>query len=253
MDFFSIGIIDIIDIILVALLMFQLYKLIKGTSAFSIFIGIFVFYLLWIVVKALNMELLSSILGQVIGVGVIALIVVFQQEIRRFLLYLGNRYFSKMSSRWGQSLINSDDAGYIDDIVTACENMSQLYTGALIVFARKNNLNMVQETGDLIKARVSSRLIETIFFKNSPMHDGAMVVVNGRIESARCVLPQTERVDLPAYLGMRHRAAIGISEVTDAIVVVVSEESGRISYIENGRLYANLTTVMLKEKLVKNL
>lgn len=253
MDFFSIGIIDIIDIILVALLMFQLYKLIKGTSAFSIFIGIFVFYLLWIVVKALNMELLSSILGQVIGVGVIALIVVFQQEIRRFLLYLGNRYFSKMSSRWGQSLINSDDAGYIDDIVTACENMSQLYTGALIVFARKNNLNMVQETGDLLKARVSSRLIETIFFKNSPMHDGAMVVVNGRIESARCVLPQTERVDLPAYLGMRHRAAIGISEVTDAIVVVVSEESGRISYIENGRLYANLTTVMLKEKLVKNL
>ena len=251
MDFFDIKILDILDIFLVAVIMFQLYKLIKGTSAFSIFIGIFSFYVLWIVVKALNMELLSLILGQVIGVGVIALIVVFQQEIRRFLLYIGNRYFSGVNRTLNRSLRSGEDSGFIDEVVTACENMSNTRTGALIVFARRNDLSIVQETGDAINAKVSHRLIETIFFKNTPLHDGAMIIVNQRIETARCVLPTTERIDVPAYLGMRHRAAIGISEQTDAVVVVVSEQTGRISYVESGQIYSNLSTVMLKEKLVK--
>lgn len=249
MDFFSLKITDLIDILIVGVLMYQIYKMIKGTNAFSIFIGIFIFYMFWITVRAFKMELLSSIMGQIIGVGVIALIIVFQQEIRRLLIYFGNRYFSKFG-RLGGSL-GGDESGYIDEIVTACENMSAGRVGALIVFTRRSNLNFIQDTGDVINAKISHRLIETIFFKNSPLHDGAMIISNGRISAARCVLPQTERNDIPASLGMRHRAAIGVSELTDAVVVVVSEQPGRITYVDKGVLYSNLSAVVLKEKLVK--
>lgn len=249
MNFFSLKITDLIDILIVGVLMYQTYKMIKGTNAFSIFIGIFVFYIFWITVRAFNMELLSSIMGQIIGVGVIALIIVFQQEIRRLLIYFGNRYFAKFGRGLGGSL-SGDESGYIDEIVTACENMSAGRVGALIVFTRRNNLNFIQDTGDVINAKISHRLIETIFFKNSPLHDGAMIISNGRISAARCVLPQTERNDIPASLGMRHRAAIGVSELTDAVVVVVSEQTGRITYVDKGVLYSNLSAVVLKEKLV---
>ena len=251
MDFFSMNITGLIDILIVGVLMYQIYKMIKGTSAFSIFIGIFIFYVSWIVVRSFNMELLSSIMGQIIGVGVIALIVVFQQEIRRLLLYFGNRYFDKFSHGLGSSLAGSDETGYIDEIVTACENMGAQRVGALIVFTRRSNLNLIQDTGDVINAKISHRLIETIFFKNSPLHDGAMIISNGRISAARCVLPQTERNDIPASLGMRHRAAIGVSAATHPVVVVVSEQTGRISYVDKGILYSNLSAVVLKEKLVK--
>ncbi len=251
MDFFAIKITDIIDIILVGALMYQIYKMIKGTNAFSLFIGVFIFYLFWIFVRAFNMELLASIMGQIMSVGVIALIVVFQQEIRRLLIYFGNKYFSNFSRRLSGTLSGNDQSGYIDEVVTACENMASQRCGALIVFTRRNNLNLIQDTGDAISAKISHRLIETIFFKNSPLHDGAMIISNGRIAAARCVLPQTERLDIPASLGMRHRAAIGVSETTDAVVVVVSEQTGRISYVDNGMLYSNLSAVVLKEKLVK--
>ena len=225
--------------------------MIKGTNAFSLFIGVFIFYLFWIFVRAFNMELLASIMGQIMSVGVIALIVVFQQEIRRLLIYFGNKYFSNFSRRLSGTLSGNDQSGYIDEVVTACENMASQRCGALIVFTRRNNLNLIQDTGDAISAKISHRLIETIFFKNSPLHDGAMIISNGRIAAARCVLPQTERLDIPASLGMRHRAAIGVSETTDAVVVVVSEQTGRISYVDNGMLYSNLSAVVLKEKLVK--
>lgn len=253
MGIFDFGLLDILDILLVAIIVYQIYRLVRGTSAISIFTGIAVLYLVWIVVSALKMELLSMIMGQVIGVGVIALIVVFQQEIRRFLLYVGNKYFSKFSASLSNSLSSNSDSSYIEDVVTACEQMSKTRTGALIVFARLNNLNVVQETGDSIDSRVSGRLIETIFYKNCPLHDGAMVIQSGRIASARCVLPTTERIDVPAFLGMRHRAAIGISEQTDALVVVVSEQTGVISYIEGGQIFRGLTSVQLKERLVKRL
>ncbi|MFI3267351.1 MAG: diadenylate cyclase CdaA [Rikenellaceae bacterium] len=253
MDILKFGVLDVLDVILVATIMFQLYKLVKGTSVMSIFVGISSLYLLWVVVTALNMQLMSLIMGQVTGVGVIALIIVFQQEIRRFLLYMGNKYFSKLRLSLSKSISANADSTYIDDIVTACESMSKTNTGALIVFARLNGLNIVQETGDVIDAKISSRLIETIFYKNCPLHDGAMVVQNGRIISARCVLPSTERLDIPAALGMRHKAAIGISEQTDALVVVVSEQTGTISYIEAGQIFRGMTSVQLKERLVKSL
>lgn len=251
MDIFTLTILDFIDILLVAIILYQLYRLIRGTAAIYIFVAVATIYLLWITVKALNMELISTLLGQVIGVGMIALVVVFQQEIRQFLLFIGSKYFSVLTNKFRNS--ESDDLGYIDEIVTACENMSSTKTGALIVFARKNGLSIVQSSGDALDAKVSHRIIETIFFKNSPLHDGAMVVVGGRVSSARCVLPTTERTDIPAHLGMRHRAAIGISEHTDAVVVVVSEQTGRISYIEAGVISTSLTNVMLKERLVKAL
>ncbi|MEG1935399.1 MAG: diadenylate cyclase, partial [Rikenellaceae bacterium] len=231
----------------------QLYRLIRGTAAIYIFIAIAAIYLLWIVVKALNMELISTLLGQIIGVGMIALVVVFQQEIRQFLLFMGSKYFSVFTRRFKTSIHENEDLGYIDEIVTSCKHMSANRTGALIVFARKNGLNIVQSSGDVIDARTSHRLIETIFFKNSPLHDGAMIILNGKVTAARCVLPTTDRTDIPASLGMRHRAAIGISEQTDAVVVVVSEQTGNISYVEAGIISTSLTNVMLREKLVKAL
>lgn len=253
MDIFTLTLLDFIDILLVATILYQLYRLIRGTAAIYIFVAIAAIYLLWIIVKTLNMELISTLLGQVIGVGMIALVVVFQQEIRQFLLFIGSKYFSVFTKRFKNSLQESENLGYIDEVVMACENMSASRTGALIVFARKNGLNIVQSSGDIVDAKTSHRLIETIFFKNSPLHDGAMVIINGRIGSARCVLPTTDRTDIPANLGMRHRAAIGISEHTDSVVVVVSEQTGRISYIEAGIISSSLTNVMLKEKLVKAL
>lgn len=253
MEIFGFGLLDIVDVVVVGLIIFQIFRLIRGTAAFSIFIGILTIYLLWVIVRILNMELLSLILGQLIGVGLIALIVVFQQEIRRFLLYIGSKYSSKLTASISHSLSSNVDSSYIDEIVTACENMSRTRTGALIVFARMNNLNIVQETGDTVDAKISHRLIETIFFKNSPLHDGAMIIQNQRISSARCVLPSSERIDIPAFLGMRHRAAIGISEQTDAIVVVVSEQTGAMSYIESGQIFRGLSSVQLKERLVKRM
>lgn len=253
MEIFGFSFLDIIDIFFVAIILYQLYNLVRGTSAISIFIGISVFYLIWVIVKALNMELLSLILGQFMGVGVIALIVVFQQEIRRFLLYIGNKYSSRFSLFLSKSLSSNSDSSYIDEVVTACENMSRTRTGALIVLSRLSSLNVVQDTGDNLDAKISFRLIESIFYKNSPMHDGAMVIQNHRIASARCVLPTTERTDVSPALGMRHRAAIGISEQTDALVVVVSEQTGAVSYFEEGQIFRGLSSVQLKEKLVKRL
>lgn len=246
-DLLNFRIVDFIDILLVAFIMYQIYTLVKGTSAFNIIIGIFAIYMLWVVVKMLHMELLSMILGQVIGVGVIALIVVFQQEIRRFLLYIGTRYFS---SHMRNSLISGSGESYIDEVLTACENMSASRTGALIVFARRGNLSLVEQSGDIISGRISQRLIENIFYKNSPMHDGAMLIVNRTIQAARCVLPASERTDIPANYGMRHRAAIGLTEQTDAVVVVVSEQTGKISYIENGVLFPDQSVLSLKDKLI---
>lgn len=199
------------------------------------------------------MELLSSILGQIIGVGVIALIIVFQQEIRRFLLLLGTRYFSKyrfsldniflLKGNKFDSLVN------IEGIVRACRNMAEGRVGALIVIIQKSDLSLYAETGDIINAETSSRLIESIFFKNSPLHDGAMIIKDNLIYAVRCILPLTHKSNLPASYGLRHRAAIGIAETTDAIVVVVSEETGKISIVSQGEIEEDLTTLKLREKL----
>ena len=237
----DIHVIDIIDILLVGLLVFYVYKLIRGTAAISIFLGIIILYIVWAVVKALNMSLLSEIMGQVLGVGVIAIIVLFQQEIRKFLLSLGSTYiinneklkiFSKLFGNRGAGM----QLQALDEITEACRKMSETKTGALIVLTRTSSMDFVVETGDVIDARISRRLIENLFFKNSPLHDGAMVIANDRIVAARCTLPISKNPNIPANYGMRHRAATGLSEETDACVVVVSEETGNISFVMDGHI-----------------
>jgi uncharacterized protein (TIGR00159 family) len=256
-----ITIIDIIDIFLVALIMFQLYRIIKGTTAFSIFIAVFFIYLFWLIVKALNMELASSMLGQVMGVGVIALIVVFQQELRRFLLDMGNRYIKnrKFSITRLFDSAKDDPGGTIitEEIVRAAESMASKKIGCLMVIGRQGSLDMFAEGGKIIKARISAELLETIFFKNTPLHDGAVLIDNDMILAARCPLPVTDQHLGSAKFGMRHRAAIGMSENSDALVVIVSEETGHISIADAGEIRENLTpnelrNILLMEKIWQN-
>ncbi len=255
---FHITTLDIVDIVLVALILFQLYRLIRGTAAFSIFLGIFFIYLFWLVVRALNMELISALLGQVIGVGVIAIIIVFQQEVRRFLLVIGNRYINRRRFSLGRLFSSvKEEPGSpkeAEEIVRACETMSLKRTGALIVIGRKSSLNIFSEGGEILQAQISAELLETIFFKNTPLHDGAVLIEGGLILAARCPLPITDQVSLPPRFGMRHRAAIGMSEHSDAIIVIVSEESGFITVVDTGEIRENITTnelrnILLMEKI----
>jgi diadenylate cyclase len=253
---FNITVLNIIDICLVALIMFQLYRLIRGTAAFSIFLGILFIYLFWLIVKALKMELISALLGQVIGVGVIALIVVFQQEVRRFLLVIGNRSIKR--HRFSISRLFStveDDAarrGMVEELVRACEHLSSVRNGALIVIGRRSSLDIFTEGGEILKAQISSELLETIFFKNSPLHDGAVLIEGGLVLAARCPLPITEQLSLPQHFGMRHRAAVGMSEHSDALIVVVSEESGIITVVHNGEIRQNLSPNELRNILLSD-
>jgi uncharacterized protein (TIGR00159 family) len=251
---FHITILDIIDILLVAIILYQIYRLIRGTAAFSIFISIFLIYIFWLIVKALNMELISGLLGQVVGLGVLALVIVFQQEVRRFLLLLGNRYITRrrFSLSGILSAVNNEKGSVkeAEEIVRACESMSAKKTGALIVIGRRSNLDIFSDSGEIIKAQISSELLETIFFKNTPLHDGAVLIEGRQILAARCPLPTTEQVLLPARYGMRHRAAIGMSEQTDALIVVVSEETGHISVFETGEIRENITPNELRNILL---
>lgn len=252
--FIQLRLLDFVDIALVAILLYYLYKLIRGTGALNIFLGITSIYIFWWLVRLFEMELLTEILGQFISVGVLALIVVFQPEIRKFLLILGTRSFLNKRSRaflgrlWH---MEHSTSLAISDIVGACEMFSESRTGALIVLTVENNLEIFVETGELLDARVSKQLIENIFYKNSPLHDGAVIITNNRIAAARCVLPVSESSQFPAYLGLRHRAAVGISELSDAIAIVVSEQTGRISWVKNGRMKRNIKPVELKEMMVK--
>jgi len=237
--FITFRILDIVDILLTAFLLYQVYRLIKGTVALNIFIGIFSFYLVWLLVKALNMQLLGSILGQFIGVGVIALIIVFQQEIRRFLLLIGTRYLSNRTISFDKIFsfdFKPTPKVRVNSIVKACKNLSDKRIGALIVIARQSELLPYTQTGDILNADTSSRLIESIFSKSSPLHDGAIIINDDKIVAGRCVLPISENTSLPPNYGMRHRAALGMAEATDAMVIAVSEESGEISLADSGRI-----------------
>ncbi|HPW66016.1 MAG TPA: diadenylate cyclase CdaA [Salinivirgaceae bacterium] len=247
--FITIGFFDIVDIVLVAILLYQVYMLIRGTVAINIFTGIFLIYLFWQFVGAFKMDLLSTIIGQFMGVGMIALIVVFQQEIRRFLLVLGTReFFNKKFSF--ESLFSRPNLKFlydqIESIAYACSNMSAAKTGALIVITNHGQLHSIVQTGDLINADISSRLIENIFFKNSPLHDGAMIIRESKIIAARCILPITKSTTVPASMGLRHRAAIGITEVANVIAIVVSEETGNISVFKSEQEFVDIDTDTLK-------
>ena len=243
MDFFSeilnFSIVDLLDIILVATVLYYTYKLLRGTVAINIFIGIILIYVLWRGTLILEMELLSSIIGGFMSVGIIALIVVFQPEIRKFLLMIGSAnisnkgsFFEKIKFFKNQKL--QKDSTDINSIISACYNMSKSKTGALIVLERNNNLNFLRDSGDQMNITVSQPILESIFFKNSPLHDGAIIISDNIIRATRVVLPINNETKISGKYGLRHRAAVSITERTDAIAIVVSEQNGKISYIKNG-------------------
>lgn len=233
---------DILDIFLLGLIIFFAFKWLRGSSAMSIFVAIVSLYLIRVLVSAFNMRLMTAIMETVLDVGVIALIIIFQPEIRKFLISLGNRYMNSAKGReivnriLGKRVAGMADSEAVNDITEACRRMSEDKTGALIVLAHRTPLDDIIGTGDRIDAAVHRRLIMNLFFKNSPLHDGAIVISGNRIIAARCTLPITERTDIPANYGMRHKAAIGITEVSDADVIVVSEETGRISFVKGGEV-----------------
>ncbi len=253
--FITIRFLDILDIILVAILLYQVYRLIKGTVAFNIVIGMFSLYLLWLVVRALNMELLGSIMGQFIGVGVIALIVVFHPEIRKFLLFIGTNYtinkVLSLDKLFGTTKNKVIDHQQIDAIVDACVSMAKTKTGALIVIAGNSELKDQIITGEKLNAKISSSLIRTIFFKKTPLHDGAVIITGNKISAAGCILPVTQK-ELDKALGLRHRAAVGITEITDAICLIVSEERGSISFAKGGEIKRRISKEVLTTLLEEN-
>lgn len=242
LGFLQLSIADILDIILLGLIIFIMFRWIRGSSAMSIFVAIVSLYVIRIVVDAFNMRLMTAIMDMVLDVGMIALIIIFQPEVRKFLIKLGNRYMNNAQGRalmdriLGKKAGNAIGSEAVNDLTEACRRMSEDKTGALIVIAHSSSLDDIISTGDKIDAGIHRRLIMNLFFKNSPLHDGAMVIVGNRIVAARCTLPITERTDIPANYGMRHKAAIGITEETDANVIVVSEETGNISFVKEGQV-----------------
>lgn len=253
MGFLDFGFIDLTDILLSAYLLYLLYVKMKNTAAMNILAGILIVYVLWMVVKALDMSLLYTIMDRVASVGVLALVIVFQQEIRKFLLDMGNaKTFKKLFSleRIFQKVIKkSTEELNIPEIVTACTQFAKDYTGALMVFPNHSDLSSVIATGEKLDCAITARLLGSLFFKNSPLHDGAVIIEQGKICAAKCILPLTENPNVPANIGTRHRSAIGMSEVSDSLVVVVSEERGEISYCEYGSICQDVTPAQLADKL----
>lgn len=253
---FTLGIKDIIDIVLVALMLYYVYRLMKESRSLNVFIGILVFVLFWLLVsQILEMRLLGSIMDKLVSVGVIGLIVLFHDEIRKFLYTLGAHQRFRRLTRFFHRKHDSGEKRReaIMPVVMACMDMSRNRTGALIVLERTVKLDDIVETGDMIDARINQRLIENIFFKNSPLHDGAMIISNGRIRAAGCILPVSHDLDIPKELGLRHRAAMGISQDSDAIAIVVSEETGRISAALRGEFKLRLSAEELESLLTKEL
>ncbi|MEH6536324.1 MAG: diadenylate cyclase CdaA [Psychroserpens sp.] len=253
--FWDFGIIDFIDVFLVAILLYYVYKLVKGTVAVNIFIGIIIIYLVWRVTEFLDMFMLHRIFDGFIKVGIIALIVVFQPEIRKFLLMVGStnlsgrgKFFKKMKFLKTEAETETD----IHALVAACDKMGKSRTGALIVLERNNNLDFLTNTGDEMNIKVTQPIIESIFFKNSPLHDGAIIIENNVVKATRVILPVNNEKSIPQRFGLRHRAAVGITEKTDAVAIVVSEETGQISYIKSGEFVmfedlTELTTLLFKD------
>lgn len=250
--FLEVSWVDFIDIFLVSVLLYQVYKLIRGSIAVNIFLGILSLYLIYLIVRAAQMELLATILGQFMGVGVLAMIIVFQPEIRKFLLVIGRgtefreNFFSALSN-WRNTY--QDDFN-ITEVIEAAKSLKATKTGALIVFSRDTELKFYAETGDQLESRVQRRLILSIFNKSSPLHDGAIIIYKGRIKAARCVLPVTENDHLPPHFGLRHRAAVGMSESTDTLVMAISEETGRLILARNGNYLKGLKLKQVEQKIL---
>lgn len=254
--FLEVSWVDLIDISLVAILLYQVYKLIRGSIAVNIFLGILSLYLMYLIVRAAQMELLARILGQFMGVGVLAMIILFQPEIRKFLLLIGrsadlnrDNLFKQMSN-WRTASPEEFD---LQQVLDAIKTLKATCTGALLVFTRDIQLKHYVDTGDKLDAEVSKRLLLSIFNKNSPLHDGAVIIYKGRIEAARCVLPVSENDHLPEQYGLRHRSAIGMSEVTDTLVVAISEETGRLILARNGKYLRALKLRQVEQKILEYL
>jgi|TARA_B110001450_G_scaffold92057_1_gene87252 uncharacterized protein (TIGR00159 family) len=256
LDFLEFSFLDLVDITLVALLLYYIYRLVKGTVAINIFIGIIVIYIIWELTKALHMDVLSGILGKFISVGVFALIVVFQQEIRKFLLMIGSTKFFTDSTflqnfNFLQTKLKTNTD--VNTILTACIKLATTKTGVLLVIERKNNLDFVKNTGDEMNISITQPILESIFYKNSPLHDGAVIIEGNNITATRVILPISNNQNIPNRFGLRHRAAIGITEKTDALALLVSEETGQISYVKNGEFVLFENTDELKTILNKDL
>ncbi|MBT6082561.1 MAG: TIGR00159 family protein [Polaribacter sp.] len=255
-DFIEFSLLDVLDILLVALLLFYIYKLLKGTVAINIVIGVAIIFVIWKITEVLNMEMLSGILGTLLGGGVIALIIVFQQEIRKFLLMIGTTNFTNKRNFLKQlKFLHTEIGSEINTeiIINACQSLSKSKTGALIVIERTNTLDFLINTGDNMNALVNEAILESIFYKNSPLHDGALIIRDNFIVATRVVLPISDNTKIPARFGLRHKAAIGVSEKTDAVCLLVSEETGEISYIKDGGFVLYSDYLELNEKLKKDL
>ena len=247
--------VDLVDIGLVSILLYQVYKLIRGSIAVNIFLGILALYLIYLIVRAAQMELLATILGQFMGVGVLAMIILFQPEIRKFLLVIGRgtefrENFLKTLANWRGE---SNDETDVHQIIEAVKTLKGTKTGALIVFTRDTALKFYAETGDPLDAEITKSLLLSIFNKTSPLHDGAVIIYKGRIKAARCVLPVSENDHLPSHFGMRHRAAVGMSESTDTLVMAISEETGRLILARNGKYLKALRLKQVEQKIMEYL
>lgn len=247
----SLGVKDIIDILIIALLLFYVYKLMKNSGTLSLFYGVLVFFAVWVLASEIfDMRLTGTILDKFMSIGLIILVILFQDQIKRFLIDLGSkgqlRYFMKLFKHEDDSEVQH---ARVMAVVYACMGMSKSKTGALIVFQRKMPLADYEKTGDVIDADINVRLIENIFFKNSPLHDGAMIIAGNRIKSVGCILPVSHDMDIPKNLGLRHRAALGMSQVTDAVCVIVSEETGGISVAKDGVLSVKVSIADLEHIL----
>lgn len=251
----SFGLKDIIDILIIALLLFYVYRMMKNSGTLSLFYGVLVFFVLWVLASEIfDMRLTGSILDKFMSIGLIILVIIFQDQIKRFLIDIGShgrlRFFKRL---FKHDKTNEESHARIMAVVYACMSMSKSKTGALIVFQRKVPLTDFEKTGDIIDANINVRLIENIFFKNSPLHDGAMIIADSRIKSVGCILPVSHDMDIPKELGLRHRAALGMSQVTDAVCVIVSEETGGISVAKDGNIKVKVSTPDLEHILSASL
>lgn len=253
-DFIDFRVVDVLDILIVAILLFELYKLTKGTAAVKLFWVLALFFVLWKVVAYFHFTMLSDLAGEIFNVGVLAIIILFQPEIRKFLLYIGDgRIVHYFSDRFVKQTKPNAYSEEIEAVKKACRHMSANKTGALIIFAKKTPLDDYLSTGEEIDAKPSADLLENIFYKNSPLHDGAVIIKDHRIAAARCILPVSKNRNLPQEVGLRHRSALGSTEFTDAIAVVVSEQTGNISLCKNGVMTRDLTSSSLRQLLEESL
>ena len=250
MFWMNFGIKDLIDVLLVASFLYYIYRLMKNSGTLAIFSGVIAFIAIWILIsQVLEMRLMGAILDKIISVGIIVLVILFQDEIRRFLLALGSHKGWKFIGKLFKREEGPQSSSYVAPLVLACNNMARKKTGALIVIQKDVDLAVYEHTGEMFDAEVNARLIENIFFKNSPLHDGAMIINNGRIRAAACILPVSRASELPQEMGLRPRAGLGMSRETDALVIIVSEERGTISIAQDGNIMANITPGELQQMI----